>query len=462
MNWRGPGIGICLLKGACQRTLLWKMALLLYRLLFLPAFALLLPYYLFRMWRRGGYAAGLGNRLGRMPRLHGKAPGVRRIWIQAVSVGELNAIGPLLDQLAREDGIEVILTTTTSTGLRLARQRYGDLTAWIGSFPLDFWLTSAMAWRRLRPDLVLLMEGELWPEHIHQGWRRGVPVMVINGRLSERSFARQRRFATLGKGLFHKVTLILAGSELDRQRFADLGWIPPRQILNSGNLKFDFVPPPALTSRERAAQLVEFGFAATEAEAGDIHLLMGSSTWPGEEAALLKVLQALRPEFPDLRLLIVPRHAERRREIEVLLRESALPHHFRSDTPTAPHPTLVYVADTTGELKALTRLATVVFVGKSLPPNEGGQTPMEAAALGKPLIFGPRMGNFRTVTRQLLQADAARQIDAAADLLPAVRALLGDPASQAKMAARAAALMQAGQGATGRTFNQIQALLGRT
>lgn len=437
------------------------MALLLYRLLFLPAFAILLPYYLFRMWRRGGYAAGLGNRLGCMPHLGAKGPGVRRLWIQAVSVGELNAIGPLLEGLAREKGLEVLLTTTTSTGLRLARQRYGDLVTWIGSFPLDFWPISALAWRRLRPDLVLLMEGELWPEHIHQGRKRGVPVMVINGRLSERSFARQKRLAPLGKRLFHHLSLILAGSELDRQRFVDLGWIPARQILNSGNLKFDFAPPPALTPAERLTQLKAFGFAADDAEAAGIRILMGSSTWPGEEAALLAVFQALERDYPDIRLLIVPRHAERRRELEALLRDSALPHHFRSDGHAAPCGTRIYVADTTGELKALTRIATLVFVGKSLPPNEGGQTPMEAAALGKPLILGPNMGNFRTVTRQLLQADAARQIHGPAELLPLVRTLLDDPASQSKMGSRAAALMQAGQGATQRTLTQIKALLNR-
>jgi 3-deoxy-D-manno-octulosonic-acid transferase len=448
-----------LLNEKGPRSSLLTMALTLYRLLFLPAFILLLPYYLMRMWRRGGYAAGLSNRFGHTRGLPAKRPGVKRVWIQAVSVGELNAIGPLLGSLSSRESIEIVLTTTTSTGLRLARERYRQLVTWIGSFPIDFWPFSRLAWHQIQPDLILLMEGELWPEHIHQGWRRRVPIVVINGRLSERSFARQKRLSSLGKGLFHKISLILAGSELDRQRFAQLNWIQPGKILNSGNLKFDFAPPPPLTPEERNTLLQSFGFAASAHEASGIEVMMGSSTWPGEETALLDSFRSLFPDFPQLRLLMVPRHAERRREIESILRGTGLPYHFRSDGPVAPAGTLVYIGDTTGELKALTRLATLVFVGKSLPPNAGGQTPMEAAALGKPLILGPNMGNFSTVTRQLLQANAARQIAGTAELLPAVRALLTDTDDRGGMAGRAASLMRAGQGATQRTVAQILSLL---
>lgn len=434
------------------------MFLILYRLLFLPAFALLLPYYLFRMWRRGGYASGLANRFGLMPRLPAKKKGIARIWIQAVSVGELNAIGPLLRALSDDQAFEVILTTTTSTGLRLARERYSDYASWIGAFPLDFWPLSWLAWHRLQPDLALLMEGELWPEHIHQAWRRRVPAAVINGRLSERSFSRQKKVAVVGRHLFRKIRLILAGTELDRQRFAELGWIPVDRILNSGNLKFDFDAPEALSASARVDELRTLGFIEKAEEATQVEVLMGSSTWAGEEEALVEAYTILHTDNPELRLLIVPRHAERRRDIEALLKTTALPFHFRSDTPQAPIGTRVYIADTTGELKALTRLASLVFVGKSLPPNAGGQTPMEAAALGKPIILGPNMGNFRTVTRQLLQADAAQQIDNGNDLLPSIKGLLEDRTRRERMASRASALMDAGRGATARTLQHIKAL----
>jgi 3-deoxy-D-manno-octulosonic-acid transferase len=435
------------------------MALFLYRILFVPAFILLLPYYLWRMWRRGGYAAGMANRFGWMRGLPPKPTNHSRIWIQAVSVGELNAIGPLLRELAQESGIEVILTTTTSTGLRLARSSYGQQVSWIGTFPIDFCWISWLAWRQIRPDVVLLMEGELWPEHIHQGWRRSVPVAVINGRLSERSYSRQLKLRTFGRAFFKKIRLIVAGSELDRKRFSELGWLQPGQIVNAGNLKFDFEAPPTMTQADYLAEIQDLGFASNAEEAEEVQVLMGSSTWPGEEACLMKAFLELQTDHPGLRLLIVPRHAERRREIEVVLKDCRLPIHFRSDEKTSPPGTRIYIADTTGELKALTRLATVVFIGKSLPPNTGGQTPMEAAALGKPLLMGPDMSNFSTVTRQLLQADAAQQIYEASALLPAVRQLLGDRDLQHRMGKRAAALVAAGRGATQRTLEQIRCLL---
>ena len=155
----------------------------IYRVLFLPLLLVTLPYYLRRMLKRGGYARDFHHRLGFLDRVPAKTAGVKRIWIQAVSVGELLAAAPLLESLQGDAGIEVVLTTTTSTGYTLARERYNDLAAALGVFPLDFWPCSSLAWRRVDPDLVILLEGELWPEHLHQARVRDVPVLLVNARL---------------------------------------------------------------------------------------------------------------------------------------------------------------------------------------------------------------------------------------------------------------------------------------
>lgn len=437
------------------------MAMLVYRILYLPGLLLALPYYGWRMWRRGGYRKGFGNRFGRMRGVPTKRPGIRRIWIQAVSVGELLAIGPLLRKLDASPDMEVVLTTTTSTGYRLLRDKFAGRTCWHGIFPMDFWLFSRLAWRALKPDLVLLMEGELWPEHIHQARRRGVPVALINARLSDRSFQRHYKTRRWGRVFMGKLDAILAGSETDRDRFIRLGWLPESRIHVTGNLKLDVEEAAPVTAAERNERLKELGFTGKAVPEGEVTVLLGSSTWPGEEAALLEGYVGLRETFPGLRLLLVPRHAERRREIESLLENRPVRWHFRTDNRNAPEGTEVYVADTTGELKDLTRCADLVFIGKSLPPNSGGQTPIEAAALGKPILFGPDMSNFRDVTRRLLREGAARKAADAAELKEAIRELLQSPEERERMGKLAGAYIGASRGATERTYDRLRELLNR-
>ncbi|MBL9215744.1 MAG: 3-deoxy-D-manno-octulosonic acid transferase [Opitutaceae bacterium] len=421
----------------------------LYRLLFLPLLLLASPYYLWRMRRRGGYAEGFQGRFGAVPELPARRPGMRRIWLQAVSVGEVLAVAPLLEAFQRDGCTEVYLSTTTSTGYRLAREKYAGLTIGIGYFPLDFWLFSARAWRRVAPDLAILMEGERWPEHVHQAARRGVPVVSINARLSDRSFRRSRRYRLFLRPLARGLTQVLCASRRDEQRFRTLGF-PAGKLRTTGNLKLDVRIPP-LAEEARARLRRELGL-------GPGLLLLGSSTWPGEDEPLLAALRTARAGGRSVSLLLVPRHAERREELRALLERSGCSFHFRSAGP-APGEVDVAVGDTTGELRAFTQLADVVFVGKSLAPHDGGQTPVEAAVLGKPVIHGPHMTNFREIIRTLSEAGAVRRVETPAELAAAAVELLADPGQRARLAAAARGWHEINRGATERTLQAINALL---
>ena len=223
--------------------------ILIYRLLYLPLMFLALPRYLSRMFRRGGYMAMMSGRFGMGKNLGFPLPGTRRIWVHAVSVGELQAIDPIVRELAKAPDTEVVLTVTTSTAYAMANDKLKSVCADIRPFPLDFWLFSASAWKRIRPNLCILMEGELWPEHIHQAYRRNVPLLVANARLSDRSWKRYSMLATTARCLiFRKISLILVGNKQDAARFEKLGL---RNIRYAGQLKCDMPVEPRLDAAQK-------------------------------------------------------------------------------------------------------------------------------------------------------------------------------------------------------------------
>jgi 3-deoxy-D-manno-octulosonic-acid transferase len=418
----------------------------LYRILFLPLLLLLTPYYLWRMRRRGGYAENFSHRFGGVDPLPGKKAGAHRLWLQAVSVGEMLAIAPLLEAFKREGSIEVYLTTTTSTGYKLAKEKYGVLTIGIGYFPLDFWAFSARAWRKVRPDLCILMEGERWPEHVHQAKVHRVPILGVNARLSDRSFRRSLKFRALMKPLINDLTQVLCSSKRDEQRFKALGY-PAERLMTTGNLKLD-VQIPLMTDAEKESLRCELGLGAGL-------VLLGSSTWPGEETALIDALQSARAKGLKVSLLLVPRHAERREELRGLLAKSGLTFQFRS-AGAATQEVDVAVGDTTGELRKFTQLADLVFVGKSLAPHDGGQTPVEAAVLGKPILHGPHMTNFREIMRTLTEAGAVREVSTAEMLVSVAVELLQDPMQRAQLSAASRGWHEVNRGATARTLAIMQ------
>lgn len=398
----------------------------IYRLLFLPALVLALPYYLLRMWRRGGYKKDFQHRFGRFRRLAAPARGKKRVWLQAVSVGEVLAVGPLIDALQKNHGIEVVLTTTTSTGYAEARKRYTDEVLAIGIFPLDFWFFSHTAWKRIQPDAILLTESELWPEHLHRARKKNVPAFLINARMSDRSFGRYQKIKPLAAWLFGKIDHIYAASNLDQQRLIDLGSNPVTTV-STGSIKLDVGIGPRLSPEERAELNQELGFP------NGSFVLLGSSTWPGEEAALLDTQKTLIDAGVDCRLLLVPRHAERAPEILKLLEAQPLSWYQRSTAEEAPIDLRIHLADTTGELTRLSQSADLAFIGKSLEPNEGGQTPIEAAGLGIPILMGPKMTNFKAVAHALLRNGVAQTVESPEALAAKTIQLVNNPEARKLM-----------------------------
>lgn len=429
-----------------RQTLGAALALDLYRVIFVPALLALLPRFARQMFRRGGYRESFRTRLGAVAPLPPKSSGRRRIWLHAASVGELLAVGPIIEALHREGRAEWYLSVNTSTAYALAKERFAGQCVGIGYMPLDFWPLSARAWRRVAPDLVVLVEGERWPEHLHQAKRRDVPVVCINARMSERSFRRMLRARALVMSLMGGIDHVLAGSEDDAARFRALGFAEAR-VRVTGNLKLD-LSLPVLAASDRAQLRNELGLGAGL-------IVLGASTWPGEEAALCELLRRARGAQIDCSLLLVPRHVERRAEIAGLLAGAGLTFHFRSKG-TAAGAVEVAVADTTGELRKLTQLADVVFVGRSLPPHVGGQTPVEAAAWEKPVLFGPDMTNFREIAAGLVARGAAQVVHDRDELSRVALELLQSEGARRAMAAAARAWHAANRGAVARTLDFLR------
>lgn len=427
-----------------------------YRFLFWPIFLILFPYYLRRMLRRRGLEDHLHERLGRIV-IKGKSPSKKRIWIQAVSVGEVHAIEPVIDRLCMRKDLEIVLTTTTSTAYKIAKERYAGRLLKVAFFPLDFWCFSASAWNRICPDLLIHMEGDLWPEHFHQASKRKVPIVLVNARLSDRSFKRYCLLKPLTPFLLGKLNAISASNEADYKRFLYLG-VAPERLSYTGNLKFDVILE-YLTTQEKQVLKAELGLARRPEEDQEPIIILGSSTWPGEEAFLIDVLKTAQKDGIACRLLLVPRHAERRAEIRTLCEASEKTFLFRTDVGNTQKSVDIYVADAMGELGRLTQVGTLAMVGKSFPPARGGQSPVEAAANGLPIVYGPDMSNFKQMCISLEKCGAAKRVHNYEEGKQVLMELLKDEATRNQMAQNAHQWHRDNQGATEHTLKVIEAFL---
>lgn len=421
--------------------------MLVYSALLTLAAALSAPVWGWRMVRQGRYREGLRQRLGRVPtRLCAVVRGRPVVWLHAVSVGEAMASTRLVRELeAALPNHVVVVSTTTPTGQRVARERFGADRVFF--FPLDFAFAVRAYLRALQPQLLVLMESELWPRTLVECSRAGVPMAVVNARVSDRSMPRYRALRTLWRPLLRHVALLLAQSEQDARRWISIGALPER-VQVSGNLKFDVA-----ASAETPLVTLLHRYLPDEAK-----VIVCGSTHEGEEALLL---DAVRGFVPDQEVMILaPRHPERVPQVEL---QAASRHVLtlrlsRWRLAPAPIPTdTVLLVDTVGELSALYALAHVAFVGGSLVPR-GGQNPLEPARFGVPVLMGAHFENFRDVVAAMQAAKVITMTDAHG-VGKALEAALAAkvPAEQQE---RSRALFAQYAGATQRTVEALLPLLG--
>jgi 3-deoxy-D-manno-octulosonic-acid transferase len=421
----------------------------LLNLLYLVAILVASPYLLYAAIRYGKYREGWREKfLGGVPLRSGKN---RCIWLHAVSVGEVNLLAPLI---ARWEALypdwECVISTTTLTGFALARKRYAPRT--IFYCPLDFTWSVRRAIRRMRPDLLVLAELELWPNLVAAAKRTGAKVAIVNGRLGEKSLRGYQRIGFLAKRTLAQVDLIATQNEEYAARFRQLGAIPPA-VAVTGSIKFDG----ALTDRKNPATR---RLAALAGIHDSDQVFLAGSTQEPEESLAVNVLLRLKPAHPDLRLILVPRHPERFEEVARMLDKCGLPWQRRSTIESAglnPQARILLV-DVIGELAAWWGTAAVAFVGGSLG-KRGGQNMIEPAAYGAAVSFGPNTWNFRDVVTLLLSRDAAVVVKDGEQMESFVRRCLEDSPYAQSLGQNARSLVLEQLGATEKTVELLSRLV---
>ena len=407
-----------------------------------------LPWWAVQMVRSGKYRAGIGERLGFVPERLRRAGSQPTIWVHAVSVGEALALAGLI-QMVREQNpkYRIVVTTTTATGQQLARERFGAENVFY--FPLDFGFAIRPYLRLLRPELVVIAETEFWPNFLRLARKSGARIVVVNARISDRSFPRYRRLRTLFRPVLRNVDRFLAQSDIDRGRLVEIG-APQDRVSISGNLKFDIKAP------KTSALIGQLQVAIKSSSATPV--IVAGSTVEGEEAIVLEAFRRALKWYPNAALILAPRHPERWAAVMDLLRASGLPWWKRTEWTThTPIAGGIFLLDSIGELAALYHLATVAFVGGSLVPR-GGHNILEPAHYGIPILVGPHTENFRDIVDLFIRAGAV-------DVIPREKFademlhLLDTEQKRVLLGRHAIEVVRANSGATARTADVIAGFL---
>ena len=445
----------------------------LYNILFAIGYTLMLPGFLFRMARRGGYRRNFRHRFGvygvaTRAKLAGQSghpsvdASIRKdaesrlsegpVWIHAVSVGEVYVARQVMHALrAQRPGIRFVLTTTSSTGWREAEKRIHAEDVLLYN-PLDFPFCVRRALDAIRPRALILTESEIWPNQIRICAERGIPIFLVNGRISDRSAPRYRLLRRWTGPLFRRFTALLVQSDLDRRRLLDAG-ADDACVQVTGSMKFDVARRDLPKEQAAAAVLRQLDMGPAR------NVLLGGSTWPGEEDALLGIFSRLHPRFPDLRLVLIPRHFERGDAVAAAIGKAGYTCVRKSLLDAGcPAPATganaVLLVNTTGEMMGFYPYATVVFVGKSLCAH-GAQNMIEPCLCGRATLVGPHTENFRPVMADLLAADALVQVADADELERQIVRLLEDPDARKALGARASAAVERRRGVVDRCAETI-------
>lgn len=406
------------------------------------------PVLFYRRITTGKYRHGWNEKLtGRLVR---RFPDRQCIWFHAVSVGEALQIQKTVEEtVTRFPDVEIVITVTTNTAFDVAKTKYPQHT--VTYFPLDFTWAVNTALSRIQPNLIVIVELELWPNFILIAARRKIPLLLINGRIAAKSYQGYLRLRPLIKRVLQCFRSLAVQNETYGERLRTLGATSERVIV-TGNIKFDRVE-----SNRNNPKTVEirssFGLNPVDA------VFIAGSTQDPEETYAIDAWQLLRKNFPSLRLIIVPRHKERFDEVAKLIESKGLPAIRRSLTKSAnpgilPAENAVRLLDTLGELSACWGLADIAFVGGSLT-NRGGQNMIEPAGFGAAVLFGPNTWNFKDTTESLLSLNAARVVTGPDDLVQAIRELLLNPTEAQRMGEAARQFVSSQQGATARTVELI-------
>jgi len=426
---------------------------LAYSLLLFVAFLVMSPYFVYQAIRYNKYVGSLRQRMGLLP-IAFNVDGDESIWIHAVSVGEaLTARALVADLKERYPRLRLYLSTTTVAGQQVARRQLQQFDV-ICYFPFDWAFIVRRTLRIVKPRVFVMMETEIWPNLLRVCRERGVKTIVINGRISARSYPRYRLIRPFFRRVLADVDRFCMQSEESARRLIELGAEPAR-VTVTGSLKFDSLEAPAAPAHGKPRERVLRYFRLAPARVA----VVAGSTMRGEESAVLRAFARVKTTQPAALLVLAPRHPERFGEVERLAREAGFVTVRRSDLPIDAEPRAdVVVLDTLGELARLYQVATAVFVGGSLV-DSGGHNILEPAIFGKPIVFGPFVHNFKEIVATFLANDAAVQVQTERELEEVMVTLVTDPVGRARLGAAARALVEANRGAKERTLAAIAELL---
>lgn len=423
----------------------------LYSFLMLLVLVALSPYFVYQALRHNKYVGSLGQRFGYLP-VSFNLDGDESIWVHAVSVGEVLAARPLISELRRRyPKLRLFLSTTTLTGQQLARRNVSDVDA-VFYFPFDWTFTARRTLNLVKPRLFVMMETEIWPNLLRECRRRGIKTVLVNGRVSYRSFPRYRLIRPFFRRVLADVDRFCAQGDETARRLEYLGADPSRIVI-TGSVKFDALE--TLPTPGRGPERVLRFFRMSPGRP----VLVAGSTLKGEEEALIHAFNGLRRHGTNALLILAPRQPQRFAEVERLCHQEGLLTVRRSELPIDTEPRAdAVVLDTIGELAQLYQVATVVFVGGSLVPA-GGHNILEPAVFGRPIVFGPHMENFAEIASAFTANGAAVQLRSERELDETIVSLMQDPVRRARLGAAARALVDANRGAKDRTLAAITSLL---